>query len=51
MHCNTVLIKNYPDGYLTINESDYNPDVHTLYVALSIKPEVKAAKPSKKTSK
>jgi hypothetical protein len=39
MQCNTVLIKDYPSGYLTINESDYNPDVHTLYVALAIKPE------------
>ena len=48
MHCNTVLIKDYPSGYLTINESDYNPDVHTLYVALDIKPEVKAVKPVKK---
>jgi hypothetical protein len=47
MHCNTVKIKDYPSGYLTINESDYNPEVHTLFV--EGEPEFKTVKPVKKT--
>tara|TARA_R110000772_G_scaffold265220_1_gene386462 strand:+ start:30 stop:179 length:150 start_codon:yes stop_codon:yes gene_type:complete len=49
MHCNTVKIKDKENGYLTINESDYDAELQTLFV--EGEPEVKAAKPSKKTSK
>jgi hypothetical protein len=47
MHCNTVKIKDKESGYLTINESDYNAELHTLFV--ESEPEVKTVKPIKKT--
>jgi hypothetical protein len=46
MHCNTVKIKDKESGYLTINESDYDAELHTLFV--EGEPEVKAVKPVKK---
>ncbi len=47
MHCNTVKIKDKENGYLTINESDYDAGLHTLFV--EVEQEVKAVKPVKKT--
>ena len=47
MQCNTVKIKDKENGYLTINESDYNDELHTLFA--DIKPEVKEVKQVKKT--
>jgi hypothetical protein len=47
MHCNTVKIKDKESGYLTINESDYDDQLHALFV--EGEPEVKAVKPVKKT--
>jgi hypothetical protein len=47
MHCNTVKIKDKENGYLTINESDYDADLHTLFIEGESK--VKAVKPVKKT--
>ena len=49
MHCNTVKIKDEKSGYLTINESDYDAELHALFV--EDEPEVKAVKPVKKSSK
>ena len=39
MQCETVQIKSEDNSCLTINKSDYNSDVHTLYVATEPEPE------------